>query len=46
MECEIIELIDKGERGGVIKRRDSFKNQRGEVVASIEKATLNAKRPA
>ena len=44
MEAEIIELIDKGDRGGVIKRRDSFKNQNGEVVASIEKATLNAKR--
>ena len=46
MEAEIIELVDKADRGGVIKRRDSFKNQRGEVVASIEKATLNAKRPA
>jgi acyl dehydratase len=44
MEGEIIELTDKGEKGGVIKRRDSFRNQNDEVVAVVEKSTLNAKR--
>jgi hypothetical protein len=28
----------------VIKRRDSFRNQNGEVVAVVEKSTLNSKR--
>jgi 3-hydroxybutyryl-CoA dehydratase len=45
VEAEIIELIDKGEKGGVIKRRDSIKNQNGEVVAVLDKSTLNRKRP-
>lgn len=46
MEGEIIELVDKGSRGGVIKRRDSFRNQRDEVVAVVEKSTLNLRRPS
>ena len=45
VEGEIIELVDKGERGGLIKRRDSIMNEHGEVGVSLEKSTLNLKRP-
>ena len=45
VEGEIIELVDKGERGGLIKRRDSIMSKHGEVGVSLEKSTLNPKRP-
>jgi 3-hydroxybutyryl-CoA dehydratase len=46
VQGEIVELTDKGEKGGVIKRRDSIVNQNGDVVAVLDKSTLNQKRPA
>ncbi|WP_210484461.1 MaoC/PaaZ C-terminal domain-containing protein [Microvirga antarctica] len=45
VEGEIIVLLDKGEKGGVVTRRDSIKNQNGDIVATLDKSTLNLKRP-
>lgn len=45
VEGEIIALQDKGEKGGVITRRDSIKNQDGVLVVTLEKRTMAMKRP-
>lgn len=45
MTGEIISLQDKGEKGGVVTRRDSIKNQRGETVAVLDKRLLHKKKP-
>lgn len=46
LEGEIGDLQDKGPKGGVVMMRQRILNQRGETVASFEKRTLNARRPA
>lgn len=46
VEGEIVELRDKGERGGVVTMRERIVNQRGEAVVTLDKRTLNLRRPA
>jgi 3-hydroxybutyryl-CoA dehydratase len=43
VEAETVEKQDKGEIGGVVSLKQSVKNQRGEIVASMIMKTLIAK---
>lgn len=40
VEGEILALQDKGEKGGVVTRREDIKNQDGVLVATLEKRTM------
>lgn len=46
VESEVIEKIDKGDRGGVVTFQYEIKKQTGEVVVSAVKKILVAKKPA
>lgn len=46
VESEVIEKIDKGDRGGIVTFQYEIKKQTGEVVVSAVKKILVAKKPA